>query len=88
MIVIVSHIASTSLKMWLEIKIVLPFPFISKTKSMKRFCINGSSPEVGSSRTRTSGSFMNAATTANLRLTPKDIRLVSWEGSSSNFWSR
>ena len=57
-------------------------------KSTKTSCMTGSNPLVGSSRISTSGSLINAATTASFRLTPRLMRLVSPEGSSSKIFNR
>ena len=88
MMEIVSHVASTSEKIWEDNKIVLPLFFSSKMKSINTFCIIGSNPDVGSSRIKTSGSFIKAETTASLRLSPSDISLIDKPGSNLNISMR
>ena len=62
---------------------VLPRAFSSSTSSMKRFCISGSRPLVGSSSTSTAGSCMKAQTMPTFCFIPLDIRRMRPRGSSS-----
>ena len=64
MIVTRSHSASTSARMWLDSSTVRPAFRSSRTTSWKTTSINGSRPEVGSSKRYSSTSDANAATSA------------------------
>ena len=50
---------------------------------MKRFCISGSNPLVGSSRMSTAGSCINAHTMATFCFIPLDMRRIRPEASNS-----
>ena len=64
MIVTLSARRSTSLRMWLESRTVVPAATRSARQSANSSSMSGSSPEVGSSSTSRSTSAANAATRA------------------------
>ena len=78
-----SQVRSTSSKRCDERRIVAPRFFSCRTKSMKRFCMSGSRPLVGSSSKMTSGCVMNAHTRPTFCLVPFDILRMRRDGSSS-----
>ena len=78
-----SQLRSTSSNMWDDRRMVAPLSRSSSTSSTKRPCIRGSKPLVGSSRSNTSGRFMNAHTRPTFCLVPFDILRILGRGSSS-----
>ena len=84
---ILSHKASTSLKICDDRNIVLPRDFSSRINVINSCCITGSRPEVGSSRIRICGSCMNAATMASFLFSPRLISRVFLSALSSNLFS-
>ena len=64
MIVTLSQSFSTSARMWLDSRMLLPSLRMSSTQSSNTDSIRGSSPDVGSSRSRSSASVASAATRA------------------------
>jgi len=63
---------------------VVPFFFSSKTSSTNSFCINGSSPLVGSSKITNSGWCINAFTIPIFCFIPLDILFILPWGFSPN----
>ena len=78
-----SQVRSISSKIWEDIKIVFPRCFSSNTNSIKRFCINGSNPLLGSSKINSSGSCIKAQIIPIFCFIPLDIFFIFPCGLSS-----